>query len=187
MWNVQAATRSYSVRRTYTSSSQDGYDDLLLNFVDGRTFIVTTGNVNNLNSGASPPFNYGPVSTLDTLAGITTGDFNGDERPEIVGLVQLPSGGIALVIYTVDPKTLAVSKAAQITLQKPGTGSFEVVSIASGKCSVSDHDQLVVAYMPSGVAATTLELIDVNENEYAVAAFDQKLAAVRLLETAVVQ
>jgi hypothetical protein len=29
--------------------------------------------------------------------------------------------------------------------------------------------------------------VDVNENEYAVATFDQKLAAVRLLETAVVQ
>jgi hypothetical protein len=29
--------------------------------------------------------------------------------------------------------------------------------------------------------------VDVNENEYAVTSFEQKLAAVRLLETAVVQ
>lgn len=29
--------------------------------------------------------------------------------------------------------------------------------------------------------------VDVNENEYAVASFEQKLAAVRLLETAVIQ
>jgi hypothetical protein len=140
--------------------NQDGYDDLVLNFNDGTTVVATAGDVNNINAGSSPPLYYGPASKLDILADMTIGDFNGDGHPEIAGLVQLPSGGLALVIYTVDPNTLAVSKAAQITLQKAGTSSMAAVSIASGRFTPAAHDQIIVAYTPNGVVASTLELID---------------------------
>ena len=74
------------------------------------------------------------------------GDFNGDGRPEIAGLVTLPSGGLQIVIYTVDPTTLAVSSAARLTLQKALAFEFgPYVSITAGRFTSLTHDQIVVA------------------------------------------
>jgi hypothetical protein len=109
----------------------DGYDDLALYFADGRVQVATASDVND--PAQSPHLNFGPPSALDTLADLTVGDFNGDGRPEIAGLVQLSSGVITLVIYTVDAKTLTVSKAAQITLQKPQKSLLAAVSITRGR------------------------------------------------------
>ena len=100
----------------------DSYDDLVLSFTGGRIQVATASDVNDPEQ--PPHLHFGPPNTLDTLVDMTVGDFNGDGRPEIAGLVQSSSGGLALVIYTVDPihgrsQNPGVSKATQITLQKP--------------------------------------------------------------------
>ncbi len=118
--------------------NQDGLDEVVLNYANGTTVV----------GYRYPPtlLAYGPPSTLDALTDMAVGDFNGDGRPDIAGLVVLPSGQLELVIYTVDPKTLVISKAAQITLQK--TLTYEVgqnVSITAGRFASAVHDQIVVA------------------------------------------
>jgi hypothetical protein len=140
--------------------NQDGYDDLLLDFASSGTMVIATaGDVNNFNAGSAPPFNYGPAANLDWLSGMTTGDFNGDGRPEIAGLVYLGNGGVDLAIYTVDPHTLAISRAARVNLLKPGQNNLQSLSITTGRFTSTTHDQIVVAYMRSGIG-TTLQLID---------------------------
>ena len=140
--------------------NQDGYDDLFLNFADGTSVVATAGDVNDIKAGNSPPLTYGPPSKLDVLHYATVGDFNGDGKHEVAGLVQLPSGGLQLVIYTVDPKTLALSRASQTNLSKPGTPTYIRVGMTTGRFTAANHDQLVIAYMPHGGSKTTLELID---------------------------
>ena len=135
--------------------SQNGYDQIVLNYAGGQIQIAAS----TVDPGY-PWLTLGPTSTLDVLADMAVGDFNGDGRPEVAGLVQLSGGGLALVIYTVDPKTLAVSKAAQITLQKAGTGSMVALSLASGRFTPAAHDQLVIASTQNGVQSTVLELVD---------------------------
>ena len=118
--------------------NQDGLDEVVLNYANGTTVV-----------GYRDPATllaYGPSSILDRLTDVVVGDFNGDGRPEIAGLVTLPSGGLEIVIYTVDPTTLAVSSAAHITLQK--TLTYETgpsVSITAGRFASLKHDQIVVA------------------------------------------
>lgn len=149
--------------------NQDGYDEMAITgIMNGQNVILLAraADVNNISN--QPIFIYGPTTQIDPLTDITTGDFNGDGLPEIAGLITTPSGGIQLVIYTVDPKTLAVSKASQIPLQK--TLTFQVgpsFSITAGKFTSLVHDQIVVASggfvrtdPNGGLWYTRLELID---------------------------
>ncbi len=139
--------------------NQDGYDDLLLNSNLGSTVVATAANVNNF--GASP-LKFGPVNTLDALQEIVAGDFNGDGQMEVAGLSKLASGELALVIYTVDPKTLEIARASQITLKAAGGSKSEPVthmSIASGRFTAAAHDQLVLAFATVN-GQTSLETID---------------------------
>ncbi len=125
--------------------NQDGYDDLVFNFNNGSTFVVTAKNPNNIHNA----FVIGPVTYLDSLQALAVGDFNGDGKQEIAGLSKLPSGGLKLVIYTVDPKTLAVARASEITLNTPGvTSEYPAthISIASGRFTAAQHDQLVLTF-----------------------------------------
>jgi FG-GAP-like repeat/PEP-CTERM motif len=144
--------------------NRDGYDDLVLtlmtNFSQGSIFVATAGDVNNIAAGRVPPFNFGPISSADALFDITVGDFNGDGQPDIAGIFGLNSGGIALAIYTVDPRTLTVSKAAQIPLSLAGNSVY-TGSITSGRFTPAGHDQIIVASSPgNGVQRTVLELVD---------------------------
>ncbi len=123
--------------------NQDGLDEVVLNYSNGETLI---GSNLTQNAEKSVTLAYGPISTLDALADMVIGDFNGDGRPEIAGLVTLPSGGLQIVIYTVDPTTLAVSSAARLTLQKALAFEFgPYVSITAGRFTSLTHDQIVVA------------------------------------------
>jgi hypothetical protein len=132
--------------------NQDGYDDLVLTSELGDTYIVTAADVHaNIIPGELPPFKFGPVSRLDPVSQLAIGDFNGDGQPEVAGLLPLSSGGLALVIYTIDPKTLTVARAEQITLNTPGTSASEPVthmSIASGRFTASAHDQYAYFVTP---------------------------------------
>jgi hypothetical protein len=134
----------------------DGYDDLVLQFTEGRIQIATAYDVNDPTHVL--PLKLWPTRTLDTLAAMTVGDFNGDGQPEIAGLVGLPSGALALVIYTVDPKTLTISKASQLPLKQAGSDSWLALSIAKGRFTPAAHDQIVIGYMADSRGA--LEVVD---------------------------
>lgn len=137
--------------------NQDGYGEIVY---AGQNVLALASAADVNNSQNNPAFNYGPTTPVDGLTDVITGDFNGDGQPEIAALLSLPSGGLALAIYTVDPKTLAISKAAQITLQQLGSESMAARSIASGRFTAQAHDQIIVASTPNNVTRTTLELID---------------------------
>lgn len=151
--------------------NQDGYDEVAVTGVmNGLNVILLARAADVNNISIQPTFLYGPTTQIDPLTNITIGDFNGDGQPEIAGLLTSPSGGIQLVIYTVDPNTLAVSKASQITLQK--TLTFDSCcapnfSITAGNFTSLVHDQIVVASggfvrtdPNGGLWYTRLELID---------------------------
>jgi len=151
--------------------NQDGYDDLAISFdYKGSIRILTACDVNNPNNtdgckgifGQPSRFRFGPTAFLDPLNDMATGDFNGDGRPEIAGLSIQPNGGLKLVIYTVDPKSLAITPASSLVLDTANAGSpITHVSIARGKFNTLSHDQLVVAFAtnsgPSAVKIVDFE------------------------------
>jgi hypothetical protein len=145
-WVTTYASSHYGVQAgAMADFNLDGYDDLVLSYADGSVQVVTAGDVNNPNAGTYPPFNVGPVSKLNVLFSMTVGDFNGDGRPEIAGVFP-QNGGLKLVIYTVDPKSLAITPASSILLPTPeATPPTWYTSIARGKFNTLAHDQLAVA------------------------------------------
>ena len=96
----------------------DGYDDLALSFDDGRILVVAPKDVNNVYAN----FNEGILRTA-LLSAMAIGDFKGDGHREIAGLTTNSAGGPAVVIYTVDPTTLAISPATLLNLTPPSDES----------------------------------------------------------------
>ena len=144
--------------------TQDGYDDLALGLADGRILVVSPNSTDPL----AQPVNGGfrsttPITVLNALKAMAAGDFKGDGGHEIAGLTEIPgSGGLALVIYTVDPKSLAVTVATGLTLTTPGTTSsaqITLASIARGRFTAVTHDQLAVAFSTASGPAY-VEVID---------------------------
>ncbi|HEY3619758.1 MAG TPA: hypothetical protein VGK96_23365, partial [Candidatus Sulfotelmatobacter sp.] len=144
----------------------DGYDDFAFSYDDGSILVATAGDVNNPNAGNNPPFNLGPIAKLDVLSDMVAGDFNGDGQPEIAGLSKLSNGGLQLVVYTVEPKTLAITPANALVLTTPGTNNANPItrlSIARGKFNTRDHDQLAVAFATDS-GPSTVEIVDFAPN-----------------------
>jgi hypothetical protein len=147
----------------------DGYDDFAFSYDDGTIVVATAADVNDLTAGLT----LGPSAKLDVLSGardtaIAAGDFNGDGQPEIAGLSKLSNGGLKLAVYTVDPKTLAITPASSLVLTTPGATNANPithVSIARGKFNTRDHDQLAVAFATdSGQGTETVEIVDFAPN-----------------------
>lgn len=140
----------------------NGYQELALALNDGRLLIVAPNDVNNLQS-----YFHQTLTQLDTLSALATGDFRGDGQKEIAGLSVQPNGGLKLVIYTVDPVTLAVTRAPNsLILTTPGASPgtpIHLVSMANGRFNSAGHDQLVVAFATSSGPAT-VEVIDFAPN-----------------------
>ncbi len=150
--------------------TQDGFDDIALALADGRILVVSP----NSTDPAAQPFggsfhSSNPITTLNVLQAITAGDFKGDGRKEIAGLTVIPSdqpggGGLELVIYNVDPTTLAVTPAAPpLVLTSPDSSPQVPVggaAIARGRFTSKGHDQLAVVYGVPDAPQVRLELID---------------------------
>lgn len=123
----------------------DGFDDLALSTDDGRLLVMTPRDVNYPLSS----FNEN-VTSVDTLRALAAGDFKGDGGREIAGLSVQQDGGLKLVIYTVDPNTLAVTPAPNsLTLRTPGASAsspITFVSMARGRFTNTNHDQLAVGF-----------------------------------------
>jgi hypothetical protein len=133
--------------------NQDGYDELVLNYsggsTPGTTIVAAAADANNIN--APTPFKFTPPVQLDALLAMAVGDFKGDGQREIAGIRKLASGEIALAIYTVDSKTLAITKASELTLNTPGVSPSSPInhaSIASGRFTIGARDQLAVLFVP---------------------------------------
>jgi hypothetical protein len=139
--------------------TQDGYDDLAIGFSDGRILVLAATDVNDPSKQARKS-----VTNLDPLSDITAGDFKGDGQWEIAGL-SIQNGGLKLLIYSVDIKSLVVTRASSLTLTTPDatvTNPIAKVSIARGRFNNVGHDQLAVAFATN--SATTgfshVEIID---------------------------
>jgi hypothetical protein len=142
----------------------DGYDDFAFSYDDGTIVVATAVDVNNWAAGLT----LGPSAKLDVLSDMTAGDFNGDGQPEIAGLSIMSNGGLKLVVYALDPKTLAITPASSLVLTTPYANEgnpITHVSIARGKFNTLDHDQLAVAFATdSGQSTETVEIVDFAPN-----------------------
>ena len=118
--------------------NQDGYDDLALSYTDGSIFIATASDVNWFNPPIDEALRQGPTAKLDVLSDMAAGDFNGDGKTEIAGLAILPTGGLKLVIYTVDPQSLTITPASSLVLNTATAGTpITHVAIARGRFNSS--------------------------------------------------
>jgi hypothetical protein len=68
---------------------------------------------------------------------MAVGDFNGDGQPEVAGLIN-NNGAYSLGIYTVDPTTLTITRAASIPL------NGKAISLAAGRFGALNYDQLAI-------------------------------------------
>ncbi len=138
--------------------SGTGYSDLALSY-QGNLLLISAAN-----RDGSPSLHFGNSGnpqSADTLLAMTTGDFNGDGRPEIAGLAFQSDGHPSIVIYTVDPATLAVTKAAEMTPSyNTDTDRILTYSMTAGKFTDANHQQLVLSYAEGGVGSTKLVAFD---------------------------
>jgi hypothetical protein len=155
--------------------NQDGYDDLALSYNDGYIVIATATNVNWTTPNSPPqpnlgpsPLRFGPGAQLNVLKAIAAGDFNADGQPEIAGLTVIPKdqpggGGLELVMYTVDPNSLAITPAiTPLVLTTPGASAstpITHVAMARGRFNTLSHDQLAVTFATDS-GNTYAEIID---------------------------
>jgi hypothetical protein len=122
----------YGTNATTTSISAvadfdgDGYEDLLQIYSDyanqfagnGRGRILTAHDVNQPNAG----FTVGPESSLGFPYGarsVAVGDFNGDGKPEVAVLFIDNNNDPNISIYTVDPRSLNIQLAQNVTYGDP--------------------------------------------------------------------
>jgi PEP-CTERM motif-containing protein len=140
----------------------DGYDDLALSFDDGRLLVLTPKDVNNVYAN----FNEAIVS-VEVLKALAAGDFKGDGRREIAGISITSNGGPQLVIYTVDPTSLAITNASSLVLTAPSGASASnpvtYVSMARGRFNSAGHDQLAVTFATNS-GPSIVEIIDFAPN-----------------------
>jgi hypothetical protein len=153
--------------------TQDGFDDLALGLADGRILVVSPNSTDPLAQPYSGSFHStNPITTLNLLLAMAAGDFNGDGRKELAGLTVVPydqpgGGSLVLVIYTVDPQSLAVTTISKLPLTMPsnvnGSNPITRASIARGKFNTLAHDQLAVAFATNS-GPTIVEVIDFTPN-----------------------
>lgn len=137
--------------------AQNGYEELALGLSDGRVLILAPNDVNDVTKGFRKS-----LTQLDWLNDMTAGDFRGDGQHEIAGLVAGPNGGFTIVIYTVDPNSLAVTRAGSLAVNPPGASPdtpIAKLSVARGRFNGAGHDQLAVAFATNSGFAY-VEIID---------------------------
>ncbi len=139
--------------------NQDGYADFAFSLDDGTIGIATAADVNNPSAGTDGPFRLGPTAALDVLTDMTAGDFKGDGQHEIAGLAFTVVDGLKLVIYTVDPGSLAITAASTYVFSTPLGYPIQYASIARGQFTTTAHDQLAVAFS-SAAGPTIVQIID---------------------------
>jgi hypothetical protein len=162
----------------------DGFDDMVVNYgVPGGQSALQIINAQNVNA-----FSEGLIARGENLQArnmgvhkvfydsgklhspgsdtMTVGDFNGDGRLEIIGVVPGEGDkGLQLELHTVDEKTLQISDAIFFPLNigeddKPVP--FSHIAPAVGRFTVTSHDQLLIAYAINEGTAK-VKLVDFNQ------------------------
>ena len=176
---VAPSPLNYYVAANYTTFSaamadfnQDGYVDIVMNFgpggesADMQVFTAA-------NPDGSKNFWYSSLSGIDAMPGLptsqetllamTAGDFDGDGRPEIAGVAFKNDGHYHICIYTLDPFTLIVRKAADFVPDYSAEGAFTTVGhvwLAVGKFTAGVHPQLLYAYETGAPRTIKVALFD---------------------------
>ncbi len=136
----QAIAAQIPIDMVMADFTGDGFADLLNaeKTIGGGTVlrVVTAKDVNPPRAG---PFalRFGPEARLDPVYRMTVGDFNGDGRPEVAGLID-DNGAYSLGIYTVNPTTLTITRAASYPL------NGEPLRVAAGRFGTLNYDQLAI-------------------------------------------
>jgi hypothetical protein len=142
--------------------TQDGYDDLAISLADGRLLVLTPNDINDVGKGPRTS-----ITNINPNSAIAAGDFDGKGHWEIAALSGSYADGTAkLVIYTVDPNSLAITQATSIPLTTPGSSAnnpIARVSMARGRFNSVGHDQLAVAFTTNS-GPTVVEIIDFAPN-----------------------
>ena len=141
--------------------NHDGYDDVVFSLGYGGDlgglWVLTPNDVNDASKG---PRRSSLV--VHTAAAVAAGDFKGDGQSEIAGVNVLPTGGLQLMIYTVDPQTLQITLAKSLVLTTPGVSASTPItrtSMARGRFNSAGHDQIAVGFATDS-GFTYVEIID---------------------------
>ncbi len=133
----------------------DGFADIAVLAGDdpgstsGLLQIVTANNVNNLDDGLFVSDGVGPqFINFSTPIAITTGDFNGDGRPEVAIEQALPLGGTKILVYIFEVlagetgtiANHALQQVASVTLDSPLGEVFEVALVAGNYAGINNPD-----------------------------------------------
>jgi len=154
--------------------NQDGFDDLVINYGhtgDGENAIqiVNAKDVNNFADGWVAR-GENVLTGKITNDAMVIGDFNGDGRPEIIGVIPQDDGtGLRLVLHTVDPKTLLISNAVTFPLTLPEEDAKAVVSYiaaAPGRFTNTTHDQLLIAFANRDNGTAKVKLVDFDTGNF---------------------
>lgn len=134
----------------------DGYDDLAVSFsvVDGFTAIVTATDPKNWAAGfvVGPLYYTQPVQNA-SFADMAAADVEGDGQLEIVGALLSDTAGTgpALVVLSVDPKTLTITPEATTDV----ASGVQAIQVVSGDWDANPTDDEVV-YVASPRPTTPL-------------------------------
>jgi hypothetical protein len=142
----------------------DGYDDFAVGFGDGRVLVVSPVSTDPAQQPFSGSFRSNtPLPTVSALQAMAAGDFNGDGTQKVAALTTLSgTGQLELVVYKVDPRTLALTQVSSLVLNNASTSNTHV-SMARGRFNTLSYDQLVVAFA-TDTNRPIAEIIDFDAN-----------------------
>lgn len=139
----------------------NGHDEFIVNFQDGSLIVATANDVANLQGGLRMVNTQ--VGNLDKVA---IGDFNGDGQRDLAGLQIQSDGTLKLLIFTVDPATLAVTLVNETSLTLDSANiPVQSLDMTAGRFNSAQHDQLAIAY-GNTTAAAMARIVDFAANSF---------------------
>lgn len=123
----------------------DGYADGIVSYSTDNYYgmwAFSAGDVNGFDPNIGLRFGPEYKDPQNLIGAMTTGDFDGDGRPEIAG-ISIKGGSVELFVYSVNQQTLEITQKSHSTLNIP---HVKKVSVSAGRFTDEPHDQLAVTY-----------------------------------------
>src|SRR5262249_22068085 len=89
-----------------------------------------------------------PLHPYSSFLGLAAGDFDGNGQLEIALVATSFEGVPTLNVYTIAPRTLALSLASAIAINQFFAAPGNHASLAAGRFGAASHDQLVLVAAP---------------------------------------